>query len=57
MFEVQGDDDLAIRVCLEFVGLLEALAENAVVVDLAVDGQGDGTLLVDERLSAGVCPV
>jgi hypothetical protein len=37
MFEVQRDDNLAIRVCLEFVGRLEALAENAVVVDLAVD--------------------
>ena len=54
MLEVQRNDHLAIRVCLEFVGLLEALAENAVVVDLTVDGQRDGSLLVDERLSAGV---
>lgn len=57
MFEVQGDDDLAIRMCLELVGLLQALAEDAVVVDLAVDGQRDGSLLVDERLRARVCSV
>lgn len=57
MFEIQRDDDLAIRMCLEFVGLLQALAENAVVVDLAVDGQRDGSLLIDEWLSARVCSV
>ena len=56
MFEVQRDDDLAVRVCLELVRCLEALAEDTVVVDLAVDGQRDGSLLVDERLSARVCP-
>jgi hypothetical protein len=54
MLEVQRDDDLAIRVCLELVRCLEALAEDAVVVDLAVDRQRDGSLLVDERLGARV---
>jgi hypothetical protein len=27
-----------------------------VVVDFAVDGQRDGSLIVDERLSARFCP-
>ena len=40
--------------CLEVVRLLQALAEDSVVVDLAVDGQRDGSLIVDKRLSAGV---
>jgi len=39
-------------VCLEVVRVLEGLAEDSVVVDLAVDGQGDGSLIVDEWLSA-----
>jgi hypothetical protein len=52
----QRNDDLAIRVCLEVVLLLEALAEDTVVVDFAVDGQRDGSLFVDERLSTGVYP-
>jgi hypothetical protein len=55
MLEVQRNDDLAIRVCLELVRCLEALAEDAVVVNLAVDRQRDGSLLVDERLGARVC--
>lgn len=38
----------------EVVGLLQALAQNAVVVDLAIDGQGNGLVLVDKRLSAGI---
>jgi hypothetical protein len=50
----QRNDDLAIRVCLEVVWLLEALAEDSVVVDFAIDSQRDSLLLVDERLSARV---
>jgi uncharacterized protein YkvS len=41
-------------VCLEVVWVLEGLAENSVIVDLAVDSQRDGSLIVDERLSARV---
>ena len=33
----QRNDDLAVRVCLEVVRLLERLAEDAVVVNFAVD--------------------
>jgi hypothetical protein len=41
-------------VCLEVVRGLERLAEDSVVVDLTVDSQGDGSLIVDEGLSAGL---
>jgi hypothetical protein len=41
-------------VCLEVVWLLEALAEDSMVVDLAVDGQGYRSLIVDKRLSTRV---
>jgi hypothetical protein len=40
--------------CLEVVWVLEALTKDAVVVDLAVDGKGDGLLVVDKRLCAGI---
>ena len=43
--------------CLEVVFLLEALAQDAMVVDLAVDGEGDGTLIIDQWLRASVCTV
>jgi hypothetical protein len=52
----QRNDDLAIRVCLKVILLLEALAEDAVIVDFAVDGQRYGSLIVDERLSTRVYP-
>jgi hypothetical protein len=41
-------------VCLEVVWLLEALAEDSVVVDLAVDGKGYRSFIIDKRLSTGV---
>jgi hypothetical protein len=41
-------------VCLEVVRLLEAVAEDAVVVDFAIDSQRDGFLVVDERLGTGI---
>jgi hypothetical protein len=34
----QRNDDLAIRVCLEVVWLLQSFAENTVIVDFAIDG-------------------
>jgi hypothetical protein len=41
-------------VCLEGVCLCELLAQDLVVVDLAVDGEGDGLILVGDGLCAGV---
>jgi len=41
-------------VCLEVVRLLQALAENTVVVNLAIDRQRHGLLVVDKRLSARI---
>lgn len=52
----QRNNDFAIRVRLEVVGRLEGFAKDTMVVDLAVDGQGNGFLVVDERLRSGVCP-
>lgn len=51
----QRDDDFAIRVRLERVGVLEVLANDLVVVNLTVDGEGDGAILVQQRLGARVC--
>ena len=41
--------------CLEVVRLLEVLAEDSVIVDLAVDGEGDCLVIVDDWLRAGIC--
>jgi hypothetical protein len=41
-------------VCLEVVLGLHSSPEDAVVVDLAVDSEGEGAILVNERLSASV---
>lgn len=48
-------NDLAVGVGLEGTGSLEGLAEGAVVVDLSVDGKGEGLILAGERLSSSVC--
>jgi hypothetical protein len=40
--------------CLEVVGVLQALTEDSVVVNFAVDGQRDTLVIVDEWLSARV---
>jgi hypothetical protein len=42
-------------VCLEVVRLLQAFAEDSVVVNLAVDSEGNSLLIVHKRLSARVC--
>lgn len=54
MLFVQWDDDLAVGVGLEGVFLCELLAQDLVVVDLAVDGKGDGLVLVGNGLCARV---
>lgn len=50
----QGNDDLAVGVSLEVVLGLQGFPENTVVVDLAVDGEGKGLVIVDEGLGTGV---
>jgi hypothetical protein len=40
--------------CLEVVWRLQGLAKDSVVVDLAIDGQGDGLFIVDKRLRARI---
>jgi hypothetical protein len=47
----QGNDNLAIRLCLEVVWLLQVLSDLTVVVDLAVDGKDDGVIGVGQGLS------
>lgn len=48
-------DDFAVRVGLKLGRALKLLAQDSVVVDLAVDGQEDGACLVDQGLRTGVC--
>lgn len=50
----QRNDDLAVGGGLEVVRVVEALADQTVVVDLTVDGQNDGVIGVGEGLSAGL---
>lgn len=40
--------------CFELVRDRQSLSEDAVVVDLAVDSEGEGTIVVNEGLSASV---
>src|SRR4051794_16304150 len=49
------DDDLAVRGGLEGVALFQALADEPVVVDLAIDGEGDALIGVGEGLGAAPC--
>ncbi len=39
---------------LEVVGMLELLAQDSVIVNLAIDGERQGSIVVDERLGAGI---
>lgn len=50
----QGNDDLTVRVSLEVVLGLQVLAQDTVVVDFAVNGEGEGGVIVDKGLSTGV---
>lgn len=51
----QRNDDFAVRVGLEGVRLAQVLAQDLVVVDLAVDGKGNAAILVEQRLGTRVC--
>ena len=46
--------DLAVRVRLKVVWVLEGFANNSVVVDLAIDCQGDGLVGVGKRLGSAI---
>lgn len=48
------ENDFAVRVGLEHGLALELLAQDAVVVDLAVHGKEEGTLFVDQGLRTRV---
>lgn len=50
----QRNNDLAIRVRLEVVRLLEVLSNQTMVVDFAVDGEDNGVVGVGQWLSARV---
>lgn len=50
----QWDDNLAIRVSFEVVLGVHVFPQDAMVVDLAVDCEGEGLVIVDEGLGAGV---
>ena len=51
----QGNDDLTVGVSLEVVGGLQVLADQTVVVDLAIDGEDDGAVGIGQGLSARLC--
>lgn len=53
-FTYQRNDDLAVGVSLEVVLGLEGFPQNTVVIDLAVDGEREGLVIVDEWLGTGV---
>jgi hypothetical protein len=46
--------DFAVRVCLEVVWVLEALPHQPVVVDLAIDSEGNAIIRVGQWLSTAL---
>lgn len=50
----QGEDNFTIGVCLKVVLVAKVLANEAVVVDLTVDREGEGAVIVDKGLGTGV---
>jgi hypothetical protein len=50
----QRNDNLAIGVRLEVVLGVQVFPEDAVVVDLAVDSEGEGLVIVNKGLGAGI---
>ena len=53
-FTYQGNDDLAVGVSLKVVLGLQGFPQNTVVIDLAVNGEGEGLVIVNEWLGTGV---
>ena len=50
----QGNDHLAVGMCLEFVRTLELLAQNSMVVDLTIHGEYQGAVFIVQWLRAGI---
>ena len=50
----QRDDDLAVRVRLEFVARITSSSQLNVIVDLAIDGQNLFPVFAKKRLCAGI---
>jgi hypothetical protein len=50
----QRDDDFTVRVCFIVVLNIQGLSQDAVVVNLAIDSQSEGAVVVDEGLRTGV---
>jgi hypothetical protein len=46
--------DFAIRMCVEAIRSLQLFPNNSVVVDFAVDGQGDVAIVAEDGLCAAV---
>lgn len=55
MHAYEVHDDLAVRVRLEVWLLLEVLSQRSVVVDLAIDGEQELSVVARERLCSSVC--
>jgi len=53
----QWNNDFAIGVSLEMIWLLKRLADDSVVIDLAVDSQCDALICVGEGLCSALCDV
>lgn len=51
----QRYDHFAIRVSLEMIWLLETLSNHSVVVDFAIDGKCETSILVGKRLRSTLC--
>lgn len=47
-------DNLAVRMSLEYLTIGKVLAQGNVVVDLAIDGQDELSVLAQKRLSSSV---
>jgi hypothetical protein len=54
IFTYQRNDDLAVRVSLEVVLGLQGFPQDTVVVNLAVDSEGKGLVIVDKGLGTRV---
>lgn len=54
VYAYQGDDDLAIGVCLEVVGSLQSRSQLDMVINLAIDTQHGLLIIANQRLCSRV---
>jgi len=47
--------DFAIGVGLEVVRMLQLLAQDSMIIDLAIDGERQRSIIIDKRLGASIC--